>query len=272
MQSKLHYLGIPIRKEERESLEEYLQRILTYVKKEPNYDLYVLPEYTWGSEPIDDQELEDWLDVWEYDSMIILGTALVVREGATYNTILAYDRAGGLRRIAKKYPVLYEQEHRGVVIPNSIPQGYTGNVIEFGEIKIGLGACSDMWQSGFIKEMIEEGADLIVISSMTVTQPDLRRYAQVQWYSLAVVRSREFVVPVIIVDSMYEDNEKITGRVTCSVDPSLKHSGLQEISDFLVFPREDGLLRGIFDFKKIDEYRNYRNEQGLRFIQRNRQE
>ncbi len=263
----ISYLGIPLRKDANQSPEEYLSDILQLIEREQKgYDIYVLPEYTWGSEPIDSSKLEKWLKAWNRDALLVLGTALVEVGDVRYNTILVYDNEGGLRKIAKRFPVLYEQQHRNVVGVESPPDGYVDNVIQWKGLKLGFGACSDLWQSDFIREMVEGGADMIVICSMTVTEPPLREYARVQWNSLAIARSREFVIPLIIVDSPYEDEEKVTGRVTCAVDPSLKRPELKTIDDFLYKPNADGFLRGEFDFGKIKDYRSYRDEQGLRIV------
>ncbi len=87
-------------------------------------------------------------------------------------------------------------------------------------------------------------------------------YAQVQWFSLAIVRSRELLVPIAIADHKNKSINFDVGEVTLIVDPSLKESKLKLQSDFLFLPINGSIVKTI-DLEDILKYKQYRGKLGI---------
>ncbi|MCY3411401.1 MAG: carbon-nitrogen hydrolase family protein [Candidatus Heimdallarchaeota archaeon] len=236
-----------------ESKEEYFQRITVEINQWPaDTFIGILPEYCWG-----DIEINDVLPFVTNISQsvsfgIIFGSIL---HESTNSAMFVYN--GDVKFIQKETILRYESE-RGIV------KGYNQGVIYFKGKRIAILICADLWNYHLLERIVlNERADLVFVPSFTVVQPGFREYARNQWIALAITRSREFIVPIIIADKK-SNSDYDTGEMTAIIDPSIKTDSIKTISDFICFPDSTASwVSGSLDFTSIAKYKEYRTELGI---------
>lgn len=148
---------------------------------------------------------------------------------------------------------------------NQIMAGFNTGILYCYGIKVAIVICADLWNAELLRELLlKQDADLLLIPALTVVPKNMQMYAKTQWYSLAIVRSREFVTPIVIADHIRNSEKFDVGDASCIADPSLKNESLKDFKDFLVVREgEEISISYTFDMDKIQEYRIYRLKNGL---------
>ena len=254
--------GVEYTLKENESHQLFYDKIQQILTAQLNQNLIIFPEYCWGSTPINQQQLVLWLRTLSNHPNLVLGSGVVDDNNGKYNVIVVVDRENNIYLIPKKFPLKHEQSH-GIKIPTGAEPMFSPNVIELDEVTVGFLVCADLWRADFVKGIVQRGVDIIVCPAMTSTDLGYANYAKFQWYALAIARSREFVVPIVVVDNPIEVDNQITGKATFSCDPSIKTKDMNTITDFLSLPDKDRTLNSEFDFNLIEQYRQYRVAQNL---------
>lgn len=228
----------------------------------------MFPEYLFGRDPVDFDALKKFTSSWEFPTNILLGTFVIKYKDTMINTALLIDLQHSYHLIGKQNPMHNERSRgvSGLKHPGELP--FAKNVMDLNlksgkVLRTGIIICSDIWQAPLIREIADQGAELLLIPAMTVTLPDHGDYAKIQWHALSLARSREFVLPIVVCDNPMKVENYETGQATVAVDPSVKHAKLQTLEDFLMLP-SNGYLWASFDLEKIQAYREYRLEQGLK--------
>ncbi|OLS29192.1 MAG: hypothetical protein HeimC2_01840 [Candidatus Heimdallarchaeota archaeon LC_2] len=251
--------SVSITRTQTEDIESFTQRILTELNKVPSESLLVvLPEYCWGNSSLSEVNNSILQIRNEYKMNFIFGTFAFDNGfgNITNNAIIAFHDKK-ITYSAKTVPMMGEQMRQQVKAGNNI------GVVDLNKLKIGILICADLWNWKLVHRLVvEEGAQMLIIPAFTVVPRGLHQYAKYQWLSLAITRSREFVVPILISDHLEGTQEYDVGGVSCIIDPSFKDSSISSIEDFVNVSTNKSVSFEI-NLKPILEYRNYRKENGL---------
>ncbi len=238
------------------------QSQLVYDKtKELNPDMIVFPEYSFGRDLLKSSDLENLINLYvEPHPTLVLGTGVHQAKDKYRNTAIVLSKSNEIHLIQKSHLMSHERD-KGLIAKdwNNLSQ----NIVEFSNgLKAGIVICADLWNSEFIGMLVAKGIDILLVPTMSVTLDNHDMYARYQWYSLALVRSREFVIPIVVSDQLSRPRVT-TGFASCIVDPSVKNSKIKSLEDFLILPDKAGVAYGEIDLSKINEYRKYRQNEGL---------
>ncbi len=227
------------------------------INKLPSIILF--PEYCWGNldQDIIHSIILKTVEVIEqinFPILAVFGTAVIDNQ----NQAIVYNSINKkISYIPKVHALKYERENREVI------PGTNNDSIEWMKLKIITVICADLWDTKLLMRLMSFKPDILLVPAYTAVMPGLSDYAKIQWYSLAISRSREFIVPIIIADHPNKKDSKYeVGNATCIVDPSLKNEKMHKLEDFLLLPI-NGIASGIIDTEKINEYREYRTDLGI---------
>lgn len=235
--------------------QEWLDEVEETVR-EIGADVTVLPEYAWGRKPLTLKELEQMIKGRNWEGTVVAGTAVIDMADKKSNQAIVITEKGDLITIPKNSPMHHERA-QGIIGMQDL------KVVETKHgIKLGILICADLWHHSLVDAYLSIGIDMLAVPTMSVTLPNHEHYARMLWYSLAVTRSREFVLPIVVSD--HPGTEKATtGFASAIVDPSVKNADIRTIEDFLELPDKTGVAKATIDFDKIREYRDYRIKEGL---------
>ena len=237
---------------------DYLDKIEDIILKSPQNFVGVLPEYCWGA--LDQASVLENVDhvqgLLSQSQYMMLGSAPLDHNGAVYNSGILVG-GNGLRKFYPKRNVLDEETKRGVV------SGINPGVTMIGTLKVQSVICADLWNAEYLLEsVVNDGIDLLLVPAFTAVPKGYSAYARTQWHSLALTRSREFIVPIVVADHYLHQPRYDVGQVTCIVDPSRKMESMKTIGDFMIHSPSEVISYEI-DFSNIEKYRNYRKNKGI---------
>ena len=260
---KLQLVAIGLTNENSNTLKQYLAKIkeiICSLNKE-HITILILPEYCWGS--ISSIEFENSLSNIQAllgdNDYIVYGTYPWKKNGERYNMAFFGNNSGIIQEIPKTRVL------EGEIKRNQVVSGINPGVINVKDLKIAVIICADIWDNILLNKIIkDQQADILLIPSFTVVPKGHSDYAKMQWYSLAIVRSREYLVPIAIADHMENKNNSnySTGKSTLIVDPSLKHEKMRLYEDFLELPKNNVSILEI-ELDEIQRYQQYRINKGL---------
>ncbi|HKZ42628.1 MAG TPA: hypothetical protein VJ044_16815, partial [Candidatus Hodarchaeales archaeon] len=138
-------------------------------------------------------------------------------------------------------------------------------------IKVQILICSDLWFPELIRGRLPDLPDLLVIPTMSIVpEQQLVGYGRSLWHSLALTRSRENAIPVVVSDwAVQHWSGSSAQNWTCGAssisDPSTRwRTRSEEDQGFLrVESGEATILQSYVSMEKVSEYRKYRRETGL---------
>lgn len=260
----IRVLAIPFTRAKDQPLADFAESIKQICDSEQRgVDMLVLSEYAWGRTPLQVEDVIQYFRDWENHPILFLGTIVLQIKDKYTNAGIVFDRKGNYRLIGKKNPVKMERS-KGITASTAFPELFQSNVIDFGELQVGIVICSDIWDNAMLGDMMKSGMNILVNSSMSrVENENYRTYASTLLHALALSRAREFVIPVVLVDNIGYPGEIATGRATCMVDPSIKHEDIHGIEDVVNYTDGESPLYTVFNLHKIQQYRKYRIEEGL---------
>lgn len=242
-----------------ENLSSFIKRITRSLLTLPKEtDIVVFPEYCWGRTPFVEviNSLERVKSDFRFN--IIFGShAFQLNNKATTNNAIISIINHELLYSSKTIPMEGERER------NNVEPGLNIGVIEIKAIKFGVLICADLWNWKLVYDLVvKKGAELLIVPAFTVVPKGYREYAKYQWLSLAITRSREFVIPIVIADHHENGVEYDVGAVSCIIDPSIKNDRIKNIEDFVILPTGELAIYTI-NFDPINSYRKYRSRNGL---------
>lgn len=251
--------SISITRRQTESINSFTDRILINFKTVPSDALVVVfPEYCWGISTFNEIKTSIHKIRSECNFNIIFGTtAFDTGLGRITNNAIIALKDEDITYSAKTKPMDGEQNK------HYVRPGKNIGVFSIEGIKVGILICADLWNWPLVHDLIiKQGAQLLIIPAFTVVPKGLHSYAKYQWLSLAITRSREFVIPIIISDHLEGTKEYDVGGVSCIIDPSLKNPEITSIEGFVNMNKTDVISTQI-NLQPIQEYRVYRDNNGL---------
>lgn len=236
-----------------------------------NVDFIVLPEYFSGgrSSNPQDQLFEDSHSflaklAQETQANIIGGSMRnPISQKSIFNSCFLYNREG------KLFGEYRKQKLFGFELQQKIQRGNNLLLFQIDGIKFGVQICSDLWYPELSRHLARDGVQLIFVPAMsTVPEENLTSYGSWLWQNLALVRSKENIVPICVSDyalGEYHGNFSTCGASSI-IDPSKRffnsaspfENALQRIPD-----GSQGVLEYKFDLDAIRAYKEYRKDVGL---------
>jgi predicted amidohydrolase len=250
--------------------------IKSLISQEIKPDCIVLPEYCFGSVPewkIAGVKGEDYfLQVWEKISslcrkhrvaMVAGSMPYKTHEGMWHNRSYLFSSRGKvLGEYDKQRPFRMEKKL-------GLQPGDRTPIFKLGQLRLAILVCADLW-SAWIVQQVASKIDFLAVPTMTtVLDEQLIGYGRWAWQSLVAVRSKEFTVPIMSADQAIRS--PVPGTFTCGAsciaDPSHRFRAGEESSKQalkVTQPTSRTALVSTISKKKIEEYRSYRRDVGLR--------
>jgi predicted amidohydrolase len=237
---------------------EYLDYIKNLLLQTEYPALTVLPEYAWGNYSTEDinQDISEIQRSLLDNQLVVFGTSFRNSTQGNYNSAIVVTKKT-INYVDKTRVLDHENSHRG------IRNGSNLQAFDFMGLKIAIVICADLWDSDLLNQLINiKHADILLVPSMTVVANGHGNYAKVQWHSLAITRSREYLIPIAVADHHSNGKEYSVGGATCIANPARKSAEMQTSDDFLSLP-ENGKAIEIIDLNAVNVYREYRIQKGL---------
>ena len=219
----------------------------------------LFPEYSWGSASQHEviEIIDEISDHLTYRQQVILGSHPFKKGEKTHNSAI-YINGNKKRIFVPKTNVLQEEKQRQNVISGDNP-----GIINYNGLKILILICSDLWNGILLNNLIGKvQIDVLCVPAFTVVAKGLGNYAKLQWYSLIVSRSREFLIPIIVADHHISTDYYDVGGASAIADPSKKDPSMKDFVDFLDIP-DQNIIGSDIDLDRVNEYRKYRKEKGI---------
>ncbi len=200
-----------------ESLEKYSDKKL---------DLVVLPEFfstgidhnSFINAPEDEFGGETIVKICEfakkYNTNIVSGTVIEkATNGKLYNTSFAINRQG---EIIGKYRKKHLFNYMGGNEGENITAGEELVVVDFDFARVGMSICFDIRYPLHIKELVKQGAEIIVLPTAWVVPDevyanrDSREFAKETWVAMNRTRAFDNLVYVVVCNQVGRINNKIS--------------------------------------------------------------
>ncbi len=229
-----------------------------------DFTFICLPEYAFGNRQSYSKENEHKMIselgsfAQEHKCYIIAGSSAHPQGDTWVNRSLVFD-PNGVNQFSyeKTHPFNYEKI-------SGISPGTNREVYTVNNLKIKLLICSDLWFPEEIRSLQEEKIDLIIVPAMAVVKNEsLVAYGQSLWHSLALTRSKENVIPLVVSDwAIQPMRDSYTCGSSCIINPSVRWSNnKEELSAFNKFTtKTDGALSLIISRNAISENQKYRRD------------
>jgi len=187
----------------------------------------------------------------------VVGGSVVRRDdgGRVTNTSFVADRTGRIvGEYAKRMLFATEADRR--------TPGRTPGVFDLGDLRVGVLICSDLWHPELARELAGRVDVLCVPAKTTVASSEFVVYARTLWWSMAVTRSVENVLPLVVADWCERDHQTVHTSGGSSVnDPS----GRPDVARLQrrIESGSPGHLVGRIDLDAVAQIRQYREAVGL---------
>ena len=226
-----------------------------------------LPEYALGNKTTYSEDtflkLNDRISLFakEQKCTIIAGSYAHFENNKWYNRSLIFNTKGHIGfYYDKTHPFNFE-------LLNGITAGSNKEVFLIEGLKVKLLICSDLWFPEEIRDLLNEEIDVIIVPAMAVVKNNqLVNYGKSLWHSLALTRSKENVIPVMVSDwAVQPMRNSYTCGSSCIINPSIRwNNEFEEKKAFnTVANGNEGIISSIISQKEILEYQKYRKEVGL---------
>ena len=248
-------------KPKRISCQEFITSLVREIESWPDrIDIAVFPEYCWGncSEDFIIDEIRTLQKQNFFKFPIVFGTIARKRAHDTYtNSAIVVLNNKEVEYIDKISVLTPEQNSRNV------RTGSNSGVIKTRKFSFSIVVCADLWNFELVKSLtIDQNADILLVPSFTAVPKGYGDYAREQWYSLAITRSRELIIPIAIADHKVTKSDYDVGDVSLIVDPSIKIDTIKKNKDLLYLPSGISLIKTI-NLDDINEYKKYRENMGI---------
>jgi len=140
--------------------------------------------------------------------------------------------------------------------------GNSPGIYNLGEFRLGVLICSDLWYPELARELMGQVDILCVPTKTTVASVDYVSYARTVWWSLALTRSVENALPVVVSDWCEKGHAThFTSGATSISDPAGRPDPFklqQKVSD-----GSEGFILAEIDLEAVREIQAYRRGVGL---------
>lgn len=246
---------------------ELINKQLKITKVETDFTFICLPEYAFGNKSnyseenisLIHKELSSFAQ--EKNSFVIAGSYACPEEQLWFNRSIIFDNQGkNSYYYDKTHPFNYE-------LKSGISPGRNRNFYTIDGLKVKILICADLWFPEEIRNLYKEKIDLIIVPSMAVVRNShLVNYGKTLWQSLALTRSKENVIPLMVSDwAVQPVRGSFTCGSSCIINPSIRWKDeVEEKISFNKFEKEgDGAISSIISKTAIINYQKYRREVGL---------
>jgi predicted amidohydrolase len=250
--------------------------ISSIISKNQKPDCVVLPEYCFGTVrewKLAEVKGEDYyLLVWDEVSRLCQKHRVTMVAGS-----LPYKTPKGQWRnrsylVSAEGKVLGEYDKQRPFRTEKLLGLEPGNqtpIFEVGPLRLAILVCADLWSAKIVQQVATEADFLAVPTMTTVLDDQFIEYGRWAWQSLVAVRSKEFTVPIVSADQAVRSPTPgtFTCGASCIADPSHRFSDgeaptVQALK--VSQPTSHTILLSAIPKKKLEEYRSYRREVGLR--------
>jgi len=187
----------------------------------------------------------------------VVGGSVAYRhsDGRVFNSCFVVDRTGRLiGEYAKRK--LFASE-RATRTPGEAP-----GLFDLEGLRIGVLICSDLWYPELAREMYGRVDLVCVPAKTTVPSREFVRYARVLWWSLALTRAVENVVPVVVSDWCEQSHPTCrTAGATSVNDPAGRPD--VERTQRRIEEGHEGVVVAQIDLDAVEQVRAYRRSAGL---------
>ena len=246
---------------------ELISKQLEKTTVQTDFTFICLPEYAFGNKSnyskknisFMHEELSSFAQ--EKNSFIIAGSYAFPENNTWFNRSFVFDNQGkNSYYYDKTHPFNYE-------LKNGISPGINRNIFTAKGLKIKILICADLWFPEEIRNLKNEKIDLIIVPSMAVVKNiKLVNYGKSLWHSLALIRSKENVIPLMVSDwAVQPIRGSFTCGSSCIINPSIRwNDETEEKEAFNKFENDiDGAISSIISKSAILDYQKYRIEVGL---------
>lgn len=210
-------------------------------------DLAVLPEYCWRLSNVDQvlcfiNEIKDKIA----HMLVVFGTIeIATGDHFTNSAIIVHN---GCLTLIPKYKVLASEVARNVL------SGQNTGIVMWGNVRVGLAICADLWDDSLMKYLaIDQRTDIIIVPAWTCTSN--RAIAKRIFCSLALTRSNQYMVPIIVADHVLDHATTQVGNCTAIYDPSKR--------DIVTNCDDVYECHGMIDFDRVRESKKRWYDKGL---------
>ena len=244
-----------------------IEQKLLHQDQTTDFIFITLPEYAFGNRKYYSEEklfkLKSELASFtqQHECYLITGSYAHPQDNTWFNRSLIFDPHGTNQYYYDKtHPFNFEKK-------NGVSPGLNRNVFTINNLKVKLLICSDLWFPEEIRSLQDEKIDLILVPAMAVVRnQSLVNYGQTLWHSLALTRSKENVIPLVVSDwAIQPVRDSYTCGASCIIDPSVRwQNAIEEPKSFNKFTtKTEGALVSIISRNAVLEYQAYRREVGL---------
>ncbi len=243
-----------------------IRRLVDATLSAGEVDLIVLPEVFDGSTPSSDADLDEAVagSCWSFVAdlaakagAIVVGGSVARRSsaGALHNVCLIADRQGKLvGEYAKRMLFATELDSR--------TPGEAAAIVEVEGVRIGVLICADLWFPELARELSGWIDVLCVPAKTIVAGAEHVSYARTLWWSMAMTRSAENAMPVVVADWCQSEHEMGMTAGASSINDPARRPDVARMQLRLEDGRQ-GVLRAEVDLDAIREIRQYRQAMGL---------
>ncbi|MBN1344808.1 MAG: carbon-nitrogen hydrolase family protein [Phycisphaerae bacterium] len=246
---------------------ETIRTMAEGVAADRSVDLIVLPEAFDGVVPeldrkgggdVEERNIREFIgDLARTTGARVVGGSVVcsTEAGGLANTCFVADRSGRIVGQYSKRKLFAAEATRRT-------PGQGPGIFDLGGLRVGVLICADLWHPELAREYRHEVDVLCVPAKSICPSSEHLGYARLMWWSLAVTRASENVLPLVVSDWCGGcDGKQWTAGVTSVNDPSGRpdvervHRRLAE--------GQAGVLIVQIDLDAVAEIREYRQAVGL---------
>ena len=232
-----------------------------------DYTFICLPEYALGNKTTYSEgkllKIKEKISslAKETNSFIIAGSFAHYEDSKWFNRSLVFNPKGKNQfHYDKAHPFNFE-------LKNGITPGTNKEVFKIGDLHVKLLICSDLWFPEEIRNLSNNRLDLILVPAMAVVKSArLIHYGKKLWHSLALTRSKENVIPLVVSDwAAQQMRESYTCGSSCIINPSIRWTNESEEQQAYkkISNSSEGIISSVISKQAILEYQAYRREVGL---------
>lgn len=197
-----------------------LKKVEHYIKfnKDKKLDLVVLPEFfstniAYKDSPEDENGGDTIKFIQDlakkYNTNIVAGSVVRKVGKKLYNTSFAIDRMG---EIIAKYDKIHLFNYMGGTEGQRITAGEKLAIAHFDFAKVGIAICYDIRYPLMIKNLVKQGAQMVVLPTAWLVAKDVyedeinRKYAQDMWLALNRTRAFDNMVYLVVSNQTKDTN------------------------------------------------------------------
>ena len=251
--------------------ETNLRKVEHYIKfnRDKKLDLVVLPEFfstniAYKDAPEDENGGDTIKFIQElakkYNTNIVAGSVVRKIDEKLYNTTFAIDRNG---EIIAKYDKIHLFNYMGGTEGQRITAGDKLVIAHFDFAKVGLAICYDIRYPLMIKNLVKQGAQIVVLPTAWLVTKEVyndeqsRKYAQEMWLALNRTRAFDNMVYLVVSNQTKETNGEWFGLGYSSIiSPTAQVMAYAQEKEEAIYAEVDidavKYLKSIYPIAEID--------------------